>query len=179
MIKRYSPRPRYREPVNAGYRLNQQIPASQLRVIDETGKQIGVMSKFDALRKANEVSLDLVEIAPKANPPVAKIIDFKKFLYQMQKKKRQTKTKTGETKEVWLSPFIGEHDLSMRIEKGKDLLKDGGKLKIVVKFRGRELTKKQFGFEVVKKYIAGLEVAKIDKEPHFEGRSLVAIVVRK
>lgn len=142
---------------------------------------MGIFSRQDALGKAREQNLDLVEIAPMAKPPVAKIIDFKKFLYQEEKKKRRqkTKSKSAETKEIWLSPFIGEHDFNLRAERGKELLQEGGKLKIVVRFKGRQITKKNFGFEVMNKLINSLENAKVDRPPRFEGRNLVAIVSKK
>lgn len=151
-----------------------------LRVIDISGKQLGVLNQREALTKAAEAGVDLVEIAPKANPPVAKIVDYKKFQYEQNKKKRASRKaiKSGETKEVWLTPFIAQHDLQARITKGKDLLSESGKLKVVVLFRGRQITRKEFGFEVMNKFIQAIE-AKIDKEPHFEGKRLVAIVTKK
>lgn len=150
-------------------------------MLNAEGKQIGIFSRQEALNKAREQNLDLVEIAPMAKPPVAKIIDFKKFLYQEEKRKRQlrAKSKSAETKEIWLSPFIGERDFNLRTERGKELLEEGGKLKIVVRFKGRQITKKNFGFEVINKFTNSLTEAKIDRPPRFEGRNLVAIVSKK
>jgi len=181
LIKRYNPKQRFFRQRNKGYQINHFITASTLRIIDETGKQIGLLSKSEALKKANDLNLDLVEIAPKAQPPVAKIIDFNKFLYLLEKKKRQakSKTKSGETKEIWLTPFIGEHDLNLRIEKGKKLLLGSGKLKVVVRFRGRQITKRDFGFQVINKFISSQSEAKVEKNPYFEGRNLVAILSKK
>ena len=109
MIKRYNKNKKQRK----FYRTNERIFASELRVIDSEGKQVGVLKKFEALEKARTLGMDLVEIAPTAKPPVARIIDFKKFLYQEEKKKREEKkkSKNSETKEIRLGPFIDDHDL--------------------------------------------------------------------
>lgn len=163
------------------YKVNHRVTAPSLRVIASDGKQVGILSRDQALKKAFQLNLDLVEVAPNANPPVAKIIDLKKFLYLQQKKKREEKkqTKSGETKEIWLSPFMADHDFASRLERGKELLKEGGKLKIVVRFKGRQITRKQFGFEMLNKFTNSLANAKTEREPRFEGRNLVAIVSKK
>ncbi len=117
--------------------------------MDEKGKQIGLLSREEALRKAQELDQDLVEIAPNASPPVAKIIDFKKFRYLEAKREQQIKKKSHEVelKEIRLRPFIGEHDFRVRVNKTQDFLKSGNRIKLVVKFQGRELGKKEFGFK--------------------------------
>lgn len=118
------------------YRINERIFASTLRVLDNEGKQIGVLSKAEALDKAKSENLDLVEIAPQAKPPVAKIIDFNKFLYQEEKKKREEKkkAKVSETKEVRLGPFMSDNDLSVMVKRAKDFLLAGDKVRLVVFF---------------------------------------------
>lgn len=176
MRRRFKPKPK--KPF---YNVNHRINAPSLRVIDSQGKQLGILSRDQALKKAFSLRLDLVEIAPKARPPVAKIIDFKKFLYLEEKKKRKAgkQTKGGETKEIWLAPFMAEHDFASRLKRGKELLKESGKLKIVVKFKGRQITKKNFGFEMLNKFTSSLANAKTEREPRFEGRNLVAIVSKK
>lgn len=161
------------------YRLNYQITSPQLRLLDETGKQIGVVTKLEALQKAKELEIDVVEIAPNAKPPVAKLIDFKKFKYQESKKERENRKsqKHVGVKEVRLRPFIGAHDFDTRLAQGKEFLKEGNQLKVSLFFRGREITKKEFGYDVMKRFIGFLESVKIVREPHMEGRSLVALVV--
>lgn len=147
--------------------------------MDETGKQIGVLSKLEALQKAKELGIDVVEIAPNAKPPVAKLIDFKKFKYQEAKKERESKKsqKNVGVKEIRLRPFIGIHDFDTRVARGKEFLEDGNQLKLSVFFKGREITRKEFGYEVIKRYISQLEAIKVVREPHMEGRTLVALVV--
>lgn len=161
------------------YRLNYQIAGRELRLLDEHGKQIGIVSKIEALQKAKELGIDVVEIAPHANPPVAKLIDFKKFKYQEAKKERENRRsqKNVGVKEVRLRPFIGQHDFDTRLKQAKEFLSEGNQLKISVFFRGREITRKEFGFEVIRRFMTGLENVKIVREPHFEGRVLVAMVV--
>lgn len=163
------------------YRINVAIQALELRVIDESGKQIGILSKQEALSKARNLGLDLVEIAPKAKPPVARIIDFKKFKYLESKKKKQEKKaqKNVETKEVRLSPVIGQHDFDVRLQQAKQFLKGGNPLKISVPFKGRMITRKQFGYKVMDRFIKALESVKVVRDPKFEGRVLVAHVVRE
>jgi len=161
------------------YRINSRIFASPLRVLDVEGKQIGVISKDEALRLAQEQELDLVEIAATAKPPVAKIIDFNKFLYQQAKKKQEEKkkAKTSETKEIRLGPFMSDNDLQVMIRRGREFLEDGDKIRLVVRFRGRQITRSEFGKGVIQKVVDALaDISKIDREPHFEGRQLVAML---
>ncbi len=163
------------------YRINHQIRAKEVRLLDNTGKQIGVVSIDEARKLAHEEELDLVEIAPMASPPVAKIIDYSKFLYQLKKKKQEEKKKavTSETKQIRMGPFIGDHDLQIKVRHAKEFLEDGDKVKFIVRFRGREFTKKELGENVLKKVIEMLqEVAKVEREPHMEGRQMVMIVSR-
>lgn len=163
------------------YRINYQITSPSLRLLDETGKQIGIVTKIDALQKAKAAELDVVEIAPNANPPVAKLIDYKKFKYQEAKKRREEKkgTKSGGLKEVRLRPFTGEHDLATIAKKGVEFLDDGNQLKINIFFKGREIVRKEFGYEALKNIIAQLGTVKMVREPHMEGKKLVATIVRE
>lgn len=161
------------------HRLNYQISAPTIRLLDETGKQIGVLDRTEALKKAQTEEKDLVEIAPNANPPVVKLIDFKKFKYLEAKKDRESKknAKNVGIKEIRLSPFIGEHDFKTRIGRGEGFLKDGNQLKISIPFRGRELAHKEFGFEVANKAIVAYkDLAKVVKPAHFEGKVLVTML---
>lgn len=161
------------------YRTNERIFASELRVLDAEGKQIGVLSKFEALSKAKELGLDLVEIASTAKPAVAKIIDFKKFLYQQEKKKKEEKkkAKVSETKEIRLGPFMDEHDLQVSIRKAKEFLEDSDKIRLIVKFKGRQIVHPEFGRETLDKVVnAVADISKIEREPHFEGKQLIVIL---
>ncbi|MBI2074568.1 MAG: translation initiation factor IF-3 [Candidatus Levybacteria bacterium] len=161
------------------YRRNERIFALTLRVLDSEGKQLGVFSKFEALNKAKELGLDLVEVAPQAKPPVAKIIDFNKFLYQQEKKKKEEKkkSKASETKEIRLSPFIDQHDLEVMTRRARDFLNDNDKVRLVVKFIGRQITHPEFGRETLNKVISALsDISKIEREPHFEGKQLIVII---
>jgi len=161
------------------YRVNEQIRALTLRVLNEEGLQIGVLKKEAALAKAREEELDLVEVAPKATPPVARIVDYKKFLYQQEKKRREEKkkTKASETKEVRLGPFMEEHDLLVMIRRSREFLEQGNKVKLVLRFAGRQITHPEFGEKVIEKVIGDLDdISKIEREMHFEGRQLLAIL---
>ena len=176
MIKRFHKR---QDNNTVQYRVNERISALQLRVLDSENKQIGVLSKFDALNRAREEGLDLVEIAPAAQPPVAKIVDFKKFLYQQEKKKREEKkkAKVTETKEVRLGPFMSENDLETMSNRAKGFLEDGDKVRVVVRFKGRQVTRPQFGFEIIHKFAGHLaELSKIEREPKLEGKQMIAIL---
>ena len=161
------------------YRLNYQITSPQLRLLDESGKQIGIVSKIEALQKAKEMGVDVVEIASNAKPPVAKLIDFKKFKYQEAKKEREIRKsqKNVGIKEIRLRPFIGQHDYEVRIKQCNEFLKHGNQVKINVFFKGREFFKKEFGFDIIKKFLNGLESHKVVREPHMEGKILSATVV--
>ncbi len=161
------------------YRVNDRIFATELRVLDFAGIQIGVMSKFDALKKAQAEGADLVEIAPNAKPPVAKIIDYKKFLYQEEKKKREEKkkAKVSETKEVRLGPFMSDNDLQVSIKRSRDFLEDGDKVRLVVKFAGRQITHPEFGHKILDKVIIGLsDISKVEKEKKLEGKQMISII---
>lgn len=161
------------------YRINERIFASTLRVLDEEGKQIGILSKSEALEKSKSLGMDLVEIAPTATPPVARIIDFKKFLYQEEKKKREEKkkAKTSDTKEVRLGPFMNDHDLDVMVGRAKEFLSDNDKVRLVVRFTGRQMAHPEFGHKIISRAIDSLsEVSKVDKEPKFEGRQLIGML---
>ncbi len=164
--------------MNSGkfYQINQYIKAKRLRVIDEEGKQIDVLDRDKAIALAKEKGQDLVEIAPKANPPVAKIIDFKKFQYLEAKKAKKSK-KLGqkqETKELRLRPFISENDLRFRIKKAEEFLKDGDRVQVTINFRGREMTNQEAGFKLADQFIDSLKsLGQPIRKPKASGRSLV------
>lgn len=176
MIKRFHKR---QENTQVQYRTNERIQALQLRVLDSENKQIGVLSKFEALTKAREEGLDLVEIAPNAQPVVAKIVDFKKFLYQQEKKKREEKrkAKVTETKEVRLGPFMNDHDLDTMSNRAQEFLEDGDKVRVVVRFKGRQVTHPQFGYDVINRFALKLSnFSKVEREPKLEGKQMIAIL---
>jgi len=131
------------------------------------------------LEKAKELGLDLIEIAPNADPPVAKITDFQKFRYEENKKERASKkgASAGDLKELWLSPRIAEHDLNVRLARTEEFLKGGHKVKLTVKFKGREMAHQELGYKVLQEAINLLgEKAAIEREPKMEGRKLSMIV---
>ncbi|MCL5435275.1 MAG: translation initiation factor IF-3 [Patescibacteria group bacterium] len=176
MIKRYK---RKQGQDRKFYRTNERIFASTLRVLDANGKQIGVLSKFEALTKARELELDLVEVAPKAVPPVAKIVDFKKFLYQEEKKKREEKrkAKVSETKEVRLGPFMSANDLGVMSKRARDFLEAGDKVRLVVTFAGRQIAHPEFGHQILDKVLKDLEdVSKVERDRHLEGKKLIILI---
>lgn len=141
------------------------------------GKQIGVIDRQEALKLAQKEEKDLVEITAKANPPVVKLIDFKKFKYLEAKKDRESRKNVKHVgiKEIRLSPFMGEHDFETRVTQGEEFLDEGNQLKIAIPFKGRQLAHKEFGFEMANKAIARLSGgSKVVKPPHFEGKVLIA-----
>jgi len=175
LIKRY----KRKEDTRKFYRVNERIFASTLRVLDTDGKQIGILSKFEALEMARNQELDLVEVAPMAKPPVAKIIDFKKFLYQEEKKKREEKrkAKTSETKEIRLGPFMSDNDLGVMTRRAREFLEAGDKVRLVVTFAGRQITHPEFGHKVLDKVLVSLsDISKLDRDRHLEGKKLIALV---
>jgi len=170
---------KYKQVQQKFYRINHRITAPQIRVLDAQGQQIGVLTLNEALNLARTQELDLVEIAPMAKPPVAKIVNFKKFLYQQEKKKKEEKrkAKVSQTKEIRLGPFMSENDLQVMIRRGKEFLENGDKLKLVVKFKGRQITHTEFGHQVIRKVIEALSnISKVDRDPRLEGRQIVAVL---
>lgn len=164
------------------YRINQYIQAKEVRVVDGKGKAIGVMPIFNAIQKAKELGGDLIEVAASAKPPVCKIIDFKKFKYLEAKKEREEKKgqKGGETKELMFTPFIAQNDLNTRVKRAKEFLEEGNKVKIRIRFSGRELGKKEFGYKIIDAIMTQLgEIANKEGEAKFMGRELSLIVSPK
>lgn len=176
MKPNYSRRPT--QQANKFYRLNYFIQAKEVRLLDDAGKQLGIVTKEAALQQARALGVDVVEIAPNAKPPVAKLIDFKKFKYLEAKKSREEKKKQKHVsiKEIRLRPFIGDHDLKVRTDQAQDFLTDGNQVKISIPFRGREITRKEFGFDVMKRFMANLTDVKVVRDAHFEGKILVTMI---
>jgi translation initiation factor IF-3 len=163
------------------YFINFRIEASTLRVLDEKGAQIGVLTKQEALNKAQELGVDLVLIAPKANPPVAKIIDFKKFLYQEEKKEKEARKgiKKGVVKDINLGLFIGQADLERMERRSLEFLSEGHQVRINLQLRGRENAKKDMAFALVNKFIVKLGEVNVSKPPKLEGKILRAVVAKR
>lgn len=161
------------------WRTNEQIRAPKVRVIGSGGKQIGVIDTSKALALAKKEGLDLVEIAPFAKPPVTRIVDIGKFKYEEEKKQKaqKKKTKTSELKEIRFSPFIGEADYNTRLIRIEEFLDDKNKVKVVVKFKGRQMGSKQFGYKLFKRLLDHLgDRVGVDMNPKFLGRHLIMII---
>lgn len=161
------------------YRINQYIQANEVRVIGEDGKQVGIMPVFNAIQEARKLRVDLVEVASTAKPPVCRLIDFKKFKYQEAKKEREAKKgqKGGGLKEVRLTPFIAQNDFDFRLRRVKEFLGEGDKVRLSVRFTGRQLTHKEFGAAVIQKAIANLEgIGKKEVEPKWLGKDIFIIL---
>ena len=159
--------------------INEEIRAREMRVISADGEQLGIMSRDEALGLAEQKNLDLVCIAPKAEPPVCKILDYGKYKYDQQKKEKEAKKKqhTTQIKEIRLSTCIEEHDIMVKAKTGAKFLKDGNKLKVSLRFRGRERDYVSTGQEVMEKFAEAVsEVGTVEKKPKFEGRSLTMIL---
>lgn len=153
-----------------------------MRVIDENGEQLGVMPLGEAVKRAQDQGLDLVAVSLQANPPVTKIVEFAKFLYDQKQRDKRAKqnTKEVEVKELRFGPNIGEHDLEIRANRAKEFLEDGDKVKINVQFRGRMITHQEVGRTKVERLLAELEeVADIERGPYQEGRSLLVLLQPK
>ena len=163
-------------------RINDEIRAEELRVIDDQGTMIGIMSLDDALELADQKGLDLVEISPNANPPVAKILDFGKYRYEIQKREKEAKKKqkTMQIKEIRLSTFIEEHDIHVKAKTASKFLSEGDKVKVSLRFRGRERDYVDKGRAVMDAFAEECsDVSTVDKKPAFEGRSLTMFLSPK
>jgi translation initiation factor IF-3 len=158
--------------------INERVRAKEVRLIDENGGQLGVVLTSDALRIAKERELDLVEVSPKAVPPVCKIMDYGKYKYQIAKKAQETKKKQTviQVKEMKLGLKIEEHDLQFKLNHIKDFLKEGNKVKIVVMFRGREILHKDKGQQLAQKIMDNLkDLSNLEQQPKFDGRNIIMI----
>ena len=144
-------------------------------MIDADGSQLGVMSARDALRKAEERNLDLVKIAPQATPPVCKILDYGKYRFEMQKKDKEARKnqRVVDIKEIRLSLNIDTNDFNTKVNHAAKFLKNGDKVKVTIRFRGREMAHTELGLEVHKRFAEALPGAVVDKQPKLEGRSML------
>ena len=162
--------------------INEEIRAKEIRVIDKDGNQLGVMSPAEALQIAAESKLDLVNVAPAAHPPVCRIMDYGKYRYEMQKKAKDArkKQKVTQVKEIRLSTYIEKHDLMVKANNALKFLKDGDKVKVSIRFRGRERGHTSTGEQVMQQFAEVVsEVGQIEKKPLLEGRSMTMILAPK
>ena len=159
--------------------INEQIRDKEVRLIGSDGEQLGIMSAKEAYFKAKDSGLDLVKISPNANPPVCKIIDYGKYRYEMSRKAKEAKKKQRivETKEIRLSPNIDVNDLNTKANQARKFLAKGDKLKVSLRFRGREMAHKDVGRQMMDQFIEKIEdISVVDKPPKMEGRSMVMFV---
>lgn len=171
-----------RRAINRSIRTNEAIRARELRVIGSEGEQLGVMSRQDALKVAQEAGVDLVEISPNADPPVAKVIDWGKYQYQLmkQQKKNRLSNKASELKQIRFGLKIGAHDLEIKLRKIREFLDEGHKVKLLVFFRGRENAHRELGYQLIDRVTESLEdVAVVEQKPLMAGRNLSVSIRRK
>ena len=167
--------------IKQDFLINEQINANIVEVIGIGGERLGQMSKEEAIDKAYDLDLDLVLVAPNANPPVCKILDYSKYKFEMAKKEKEAKKnqKIVEIKEVRLSATIDTHDLEVKAKNANKFLADGNKVKVSLKFKGREVKFLEKGKETVLKFVYMLSEGVLDKEPKLEGKFLNVIVLPK
>ena len=162
--------------------INEQIRDREIRLIGEDGQQLGIMSSREAMKIAREAELDLVKIAPQAKPPVCKIIDYGKYRYELARKEKEAKKKqkTIEVKEVRLSPNIDSNDLNTKIASARKFIENGNKVKVTLRFRGREMAHVQSSRHILDEFAKALEdIALVDKPAKMEGRSMAMFLTEK
>ena len=166
-------------PPMTGPRYNQFIQAPKVRVIDENGENLGVMFSREAFEQAQEVGLDLVEISPGADPPVAKFLDIGRYKYEAQKKanEQRKKQKTQEIKEIKMRPNIDDHDYDTKMKKVVEFLEEGDKVKLTMRFRGREMAHQHLAMDILEKVKSEIgDIAKIEQMPRLEGRQMIMVM---
>jgi translation initiation factor IF-3 len=162
--------------------INEQIRDKEIRLIGENGEQLGIMSARDAMKLAREAELDLVKIAPTAKPPVCKIIDYGKYRYEQARKEKEAKKKqkTIEVKEVRLSPNIDQNDLNTKVGAARKFIEKGNKVKVTLRFRGREMAHMQSSKHILDDFAEKLkDIANVDKAPKVEGRNMTMFLTEK
>ena len=169
-------------PREEEFRINGRIEAFEVRLIDADGEMVGVVSTRDALARADEAGMDLVEISPTARPPVCKILDYGKFKYESQKKANvaRKKQKVVEIKEIKMRPGIDDNDYGIKMRKVREFLDEGDKVKVTMRFRGRELSHGNLGMAVLQRVAeATAEIAKVEAYPRMEGRQMLMVLSPK
>ena len=169
-------------PPKSGPRYNEFINVPKVRVIDDEGENLGVMYTQEAIERAADVGLDLVEVSPNADPPVCKFLDIGKYKYEAQKKAnlaRKTQ-RTQEIKEIKMRPNIDDHDYDTKMKKVHDFIGEGDKVKITLRFRGRELSHQQLGMQLLQRVAENVgEIAKVEAYPRMEGRQMLMVLSPK
>ena len=163
-------------------RINEEIRAKEIRVVSSDGEQLGILSVKDAIKLAQEKELDLVEVAPAAKPPVCRIMDYGKYRYEQSKREREARKKQRviEVKEVRMTPKIEAHDFQVKVKAAQKFLKDGDKVKAIIRFRGREIVHAELGKTLLMQlYDTVRDSAVIEREPKIEGKSMIMIIARK
>jgi translation initiation factor IF-3 len=169
-------------PAREGPRINDEIRVPQVRLIDDAGEMIGVMSAREALIRAYDLGLDLVEISPNAVPPVCKILDYGKYKYEQQKKANEArkKQKVVEIKEIKVRPNIDDHDYDVKMKQMRNFIGEGDKVKVTLRFRGREMAHQELGVKVLERIRNDLtELVKVEQMPKLENRQMVMVVSPK
>ncbi|WP_232493026.1 translation initiation factor IF-3 [Novosphingobium kaempferiae] len=169
-------------PVKSGPRYNNMIQTDKVRVIDENGENLGVMYTRQAIEQAMDVGLDLVEVSPNADPPVCKFLDVGKYRYEAQKKANAARKtqKTQEIKEIKMRPNIDDHDYDTKMRNVVRFIEDGDKVKVTLRFRGRELSHQQLGMDLLRRVQQDVEeIAKIEAYPRMEGRQMLMVLSPK
>jgi translation initiation factor IF-3 len=169
-------------PVTSGPRDTNMIQSDKVRVIDQDGENLGVMYTREAIEQAAEVGLDLVEVSPNAEPPVCKFLDVGKYRYEAQKKANQARKtqKTQEIKEIKMRPNIDDHDYDVKMRSVARFIDDGDKVKVTLRFRGRELSHQQLGMDLLRKVQEDVaEIAKVEAYPRMEGRQMLMVLSPK
>lgn len=165
-----------------GPRVNHDITAFEVLVIDDEGTQRGIMKKVDAIRLAEEEGYDLVEVAPMAKPPVCRLMDFGKFKYEQQKKAAEArkKQKVIEIKELKMRPTIDDHDYETKMKAAKRFFEEGDKVKFTLRFRGREMQHQHLGMDLLNRIRTELDpIAKVEQDPKLEGRQMMMVMAPK
>ena len=169
-------------PNRDGPRVNEDIRVPQVRLIDQDGEMLGVMTAREAIQRAYSVGLDLLEISPNADPPVCKILDFGKFKYEQQKKKNEAKKrqKVIEIKEIKVRPNIDENDYQVKLRAMKSFIEEGDKVKVTLRFRGREMAHQDIGVKVLERIRADMEYGtKVEQMPRMDNRQMVMVLSPK
>ena len=161
------------------YRINRMIEAHEVRLVDEDGGMVGVVPIREALERADEAGLDLVEVSPTASPPVCKILDYGKFKYELQKKAAQARKKQRviEVKEIKMRPGIDDNDYGIKMKKVREFLDEGDKVKVTMRFRGREMAHQEIAVGILNKVREQMaDLAKVEQFPKLEGRQMVMVM---
>ncbi len=169
-------------PTRDGPRVNEEIRAPQVRLIDQDGEMLGVMSAREALIRAYDVGLDLLEISPNAVPPVVKILDYGKYKYEQQKKANEARKrqKVVEIKEIKVRPNIDDHDYEVKMRQMKEFIGEGDKVKVTLRFRGREMAHQDLGLKVLDRIRTELaEITKVEAMPRLENRQMIMVLAPK